>query len=170
MRPIRPVDPTDVKREITKVAEHQPEFQTLPAIFMKDKNICVSRWALEESEREMIRAFPNIFFYQVSNRVKENLCGHFLSSDFWSEKEILENASELIYSNRVFYYDEDNGHTMLEPTQETRNHAMWRYHWKLTEFQIDEILENNSIFIYQFNLKEAITPMNLSCGVPFVIE
>lgn len=164
MMPIRPVDPNDVKKEITMVAKNQPEFQTLPSIFMKDNCVCVSRWAFEElpdyNERELLKEYKTLWLYQTSMKPVDELTGHFLSSEFISEESL---SDEMRYSNRVFYNSsDDTGYRILFPESSELQEHVYRYKWELSENQVNQALESNSIFIYQFNLRNQITPLYIS--------
>ncbi len=164
MLPIRPVDPIDVSREIIMVAKHQSEYQTLPSIFMKDGNVCVSRWALEElpeyNERELLKEYKTLWLYQTSLRDPDQLCGHFLSSEFISEESL---SDEMRYSNRVFYNSSDEtGYRIIFPTASDMQPNVWLFKWELSDSDVEKILESNSVFIYQFNLRNKITPIYVS--------
>lgn len=174
MRPIRPVDPLNVNHQITMVATHQPEYQTLPSLFMKDNNICVSRWAFEEhtlpgesySERELLKEYQTLWLYVSSNRAIDNLPGHFLSTKFISEQKITE---ELKFNNNVF--EMDNGVPLIiKPEKSQLQDNVFIYRWDLFDEQIIEALESNSIFIYQLNLRLSITPILVSLYHGLIIQ
>lgn len=171
MMPIRPVDPDTPQQEITMVAKHQPEFQTLPSIFIKDKCVCISRWALEEfkeySERELLKESKTIYLYQSSNRKPNELCGHFLSSEFVSEKNFND---EMKYSNRVFYLGADNGYRIIFPKPSEYQKNTYLFKWELSDSDVEKILDSNSVFIYQFNLRQKITPLYVSLFENIVLQ
>lgn len=167
MFPIRPINPAEVNQEITMVAKNQSEYQTLPSIFLKEGNVCVSRWALEDkpfdgqefSERELLKEYKTLWLYQLSNKSSDELCGHFLSSRFISEESL---SAEMRYSNRVFYNAEAGGSRIIFPIKSEVQENSWLYRWDLSENQVTEALDNNSVFIYQFNLRKPITPLLVS--------
>lgn len=158
MNSIRPVNPNEPKTELTMVAQNQPQYQTLPSIFMKDGNVCVSRWAFEDEEREIIKEHKLLFFYQISNKKADELTGAFLSVDFIEESEL---KSEMRYSNRVFFLGDHGGYNISFATKMPQEYV-WRFKWELSEAQVEKALESNSVYIYQFNLRKPITPMSLS--------
>lgn len=171
MNSIRPVNPNEPMADQVIVAKHQPQYQNLPSIFMKDKQICVSRWAFEEtkdySERKLLKEYKNLFFYQTSARPINALCGHFLSVDFISEDNL---SDELKYTNRVFYRDTEKNELMFISPIPMNQKNVYRFQWQLSDEEIERALESNSVFIYQFNLRNLITPIYVSpfCDIVFV--
>jgi hypothetical protein len=60
MKPVSPVIPGEKLDEV-KVADHQPEYQTLPVVFLNNGNTILSRWAMDEAERKVVSVTGELF-------------------------------------------------------------------------------------------------------------
>ncbi len=60
MKPVSPVIPGTGLPEV-KVAEHQPEYGTLPVVYSQDGQECTSRWVLSDEEIADIVKSKSIF-------------------------------------------------------------------------------------------------------------
>ena len=155
MYPVLPVVIDSPEMAATMVAKDQPEFQTLPAIYLDDNNVCVSRWCLESGEREIVKEYKAIYLY-LTSAVKLTK-GFYLSALFEDTKEFIA-AKEL---DKISFMNEDDKLTLIESFQMPQQYVA-RYKWELTEDDIEEILKNNSCYVYQFNQQQLISPFLMS--------
>lgn len=61
MKPVSPVIPTSDLKEI-KVAEHQPEYGTLPVVDCGD-GVILSRWKLTDEEKQVVAETGDIYIF-----------------------------------------------------------------------------------------------------------
>lgn len=59
MRPVSPVIPGENMNEVN-VAEHQPEYQTLPTLQFEGGNI-LSRWVMDDNEKEIVEVTGELY-------------------------------------------------------------------------------------------------------------
>jgi hypothetical protein len=59
MKPVSPVIPNENHKEVV-VAEHQDEYQNLPAIFLGDGSI-LTRWQLTEEEKQHVLETGDVY-------------------------------------------------------------------------------------------------------------
>ncbi len=152
MIPVRPVIIGRPDLEPVLVAKNQSEFTTMPSQYFCSHQVCLSRWALDETdnERDVLVESKTIFFYQT-NPNYPNLTGFILSAFFIDEMNIMLSHYKKVYTSQNGSLD---NWLLPEITQQN----VYRYEWKLSDEELKEILKNNSIYVYQFNMGNKITP------------
>ncbi|MGB4823829.1 MAG: hypothetical protein WBP82_02850 [Leuconostoc mesenteroides] len=70
MRPVSPVIIKELPKEVTAVevlvAKNQEEYRNLPAIFLKNGDVCPSKWEITDEEFETLKETKSIFVYQCN--------------------------------------------------------------------------------------------------------
>ena len=155
MFPVRPVLLDKPKAKTVMVAKDQEEYQTLPSLFLNDKNICLSRWVFDDAERLILEEYKGLYLY-----VPLFVAG-VQPTAFCLSPEPHEINTELVHN--VFAYRQDK-YDIIYPEQALQA-GIWRYYWTLTSQEVERILDANSIYVYQFNgtnREKLITPYTMS--------
>lgn len=153
MRPMSPVIPGENLDEI-KCAEHQPEYMTLPIIYLGGGNI-LSRWQMDEAEKQVVGITGELFVFLMTfgGAVPECL--------FQVDHPVVSDSPEFLPKAKTAYQSADL------PVLCAGDDGVWLL-LKLTDDDRETLKREGNVYFFMKTGGQPVTPSTIQVEKPMV--